>query len=225
MTHVNKVGPLRLNAIYDLEGFLNREMRRVRGMAQGIDHQHIDSPRRFFGLGRNGLAIGHVSQSLPTAPMENQSGGFDPTVRERNRNQLGLSQSEWAIDRVGLGPNIRPEFWTVIEGVLENPREIGQRPCRSINRNVPVLDLTKSAKIVEPQNVITVRMGVDDRIERLDTLAQALRSKVRRSIDTERTLGRPHKNRRAQALVPRIRRFANPALTPDHRNSVRCACA
>ena len=83
----------------------------------------------------------------------------------------------------------------------------------------------KTPQIIEPGQMIHVRMREDRGIETADVFTQALHPKIRSGIDDPSGLWRLNVNRAAQTLVMRVRAAAHSAITANHRNTDGCAGA
>ena len=77
------------------------------------------------------------------------------------------------------------------------------------------------ADVVQPHQMIGMRMREEDEIETRNRLAKELQPQVRRRIDQKILAVRLDLHRLPQPLVARIGRSANRALTADDRNAGR----
>src|SRR3954466_5102890 len=68
-------------------------------------------------------------------------------------------------------------------------------------------------------------MGIEDRIERADVLANRLLAKVRRSVDNYRPPVIFNEYRGARSLVTRIGRMTNQTVAANRGHAHRCAAA
>ncbi len=192
---------------------------------QGIDHECIDSPRRFLRFRRDFLAICEIRQKFATVAPKNQPGGHGSTMRQIKRDDFGLAEPKRSIDDNWFRSDIAGEAIFTTEGVLKNSSEIFKRPLGRIDWHGFVFQFAKPTEIVETENMICMRVGVDDRIDPRDCFAKTLGAKIRWGIDLDDHFGCSQLNGAAQAFVSRIRRRAYMALAADHWNPVRCASA
>ncbi len=96
-----------------------------------------------------------------------------------------------------------------LEDVIELGTEFSGRPSISEYGNALLLKEVEASEFVDSVDVVSVRMGVEDRIDALDVGSKRLLAKVGRSVDEE-TLSLsldPHGS--AQALILRIRGSAD----------------
>src|SRR5437588_12126156 len=109
-----------------------------------------------------------------------------------------------------------------VESEFKNAFEIAHRFRRGVDRHRAEC-VRKTPKIVEPHDVIGVRMRKDYRIEPPNIFAQNLSAKILAGIQTPRAFGSLNVNRRTQPLVARIGRMADFAIATDHRHALRSA--
>src|SRR5215469_13251949 len=107
--------------------------------------------------------------------------------------------------------------WSSIEYVLECPLDSLERLGRCVDRNIVTLHEIKRPDIVETQNVIGVRVRVQDGIEALDSEPESLVAEIGRCIDQYSLLAQPEKDRRTKPPVARIAGSAHRAAASDHR--------
>jgi len=110
-----------------------------------------------------------------------------------------------------------------IKRIAENPLQITERGRGAVNGHLFVLDLAKPPQIVEAEDVVGVGVGINDRIQSGDILAQALKPVIGRGVNLEGCVGCAEQRRGAKAFVPHILGATNPALAANNRYPMRRA--
>jgi hypothetical protein len=82
-----------------------------------------------------------------------------------------------------------------------------------------------AAQIVEPHDVVGVRMREDDRVEPADIFAQGLGAKVGAGVDHPGAFRRFDIDGRAQTLIARIGRMTDLTIAADHGHALRSSRA
>src|SRR4051812_16101610 len=93
VAHVREAGPSRGNARADLDRFLQREMRRMRHLAQRIDHDEIESLEESPRLVGDPAAVGEIRESPDPEP---ENGTL--AMKDRDRRDLLMAQTKRADD-------------------------------------------------------------------------------------------------------------------------------
>jgi hypothetical protein len=78
---------------------------------------------------------------------------------------------------------------------------------------------TERPQIVQPENVVRMRMGIEHRIDMIDPLTQGLHTKVRARVDHHPVSFPGNRDRRPCAPVARIRGGAHPAAAAQRRHT------
>ena len=73
--------------------------------------------------------------------------------------------------------------------------------------------------IIQPHDVIRVRMGNDNRINPINPIRHALQPQLRRRIDQHANVTIRDNDRRPRAFIMRIGAVAHCAMTPNHRHA------
>src|SRR5581483_4642992 len=94
-----------------------------------------------------------------------------------------------------------------------------ERVFGPIHRNRLLLPEVEGTNVVQPQNVIGVRVRVEDRVQAVQPGAQHLLAKIGRGVHHHITALILEQDRRAQALVARIGRRAHLAGASDGRDA------
>ncbi len=79
-------------------------------------------------------------------------------------------------------------------------------------------DGVEPAEIIEPHHVVGVGMGVDDGVDHVDMVGDALKAKFRRGIDENALAGIGEDDGWAGALVARIGAGARLTVAANHGN-------
>ena len=223
VAHVDEVGLLGLDPGHGGDGLLDGQVGRVVGISEGVENKHLDTQSGLDRLWRHGVAVGHVSEPLPSPTPENEAVCGHASVRKIDWNDTGFPKGKRTLERAGLGADVGPVFRPAIKCVFKFLGQFGQGVGGSVERDRFVLDFAEPPEVVESEDVIAVRVRIDDRVEFGDPLAQALVAEVGWGIDTERALRGADMDGRAQALVARIGGVADGTVASDHGNAMRCA--
>jgi len=108
-----------------------------------------------------------------------------------------------------------------LESEFVNPFQVGHRFRRGIDRHAPATWRSKAPQIVKPHDVIGMGVCHDDGVDFPNIFAQTLGAKICPGIDHVGTFRRLQIDRSASAVVARIGRAANPAVTTNHRHALR----
>lgn len=221
MAHVDEKSLPRSNGPGHFEGLFDGQMGRVVLIAEGVEHQDFCAPGRLHGGWRHRMAVGVIGQEFASVPVEHEPVGDKLPVRERLRMQLIVPEEKRSVKNHRLGPNIRLENRTFGERVSEGSPQRAHGFFIGIDRHATVFHLTKAPQVVEAQDVIAVRVGVDYGVQFPQSLTKALRAKIRRSVENEADFGSLDEGGRAQALIARVRRGADLTIATNYRNPRR----
>jgi len=81
----------------------------------------------------------------------------------------------------------------------------------------------EGANVVKAKNVIGVSVGEKYRVQTLETDAQSLLAKIGRGVDNNMVAVAGEKDRRAEPVVARVLRSADPAMATERGNAHGCA--
>lgn len=225
MTHVDEIRARWPDAPDRIERLPDAHVRRMRLVAQRIDDKHLDTRSGLDRLVGHFLAVRHVGKTLAPPAMEDEAVRHGASMRQGDRNDARRSEFERSAHFAGIGPHVGPEPRSLTERVRKDTLQIAQRGWRGIHGHRAIFDLAEPPQIIEAQHVVHVRMRVDNGIQLVDPLAQALRAEVRRRVHAEPALRRAHMNRRPQALVAGVLRETDRAAATDDGDSMRSARA
>ena len=101
MAEVDQVGRSRGDGAGCLEGLIEIHVCRMRRLAEGVQHQHLDSVSRLHRLDGNRRAVGVVSKQLATSAVEDVAGGGESAMRQIDGNNGGLPELKRTIEDLG----------------------------------------------------------------------------------------------------------------------------
>src|SRR5579871_800230 len=99
-----------------------------------------------------------------------------------------------------------------MENILKNAFERPHRVLRRVNRYARLLPEVERPHIVQPHDVIRVRVREQHCIQTAEAYPQHLRAEIRRRVDHDVMSVVLQKYRRAQTVIPRITRPADRAF-------------
>ena len=216
------VADVREPGMIGLEFFDERERLldiRVHGMgheAKCVEDEMVEPVQERLRRFWNGTEVSKIS-SVSKAKTENLAG---PMLRG-NRNDPQAEELERALDRVKgyAGQGTIRRF--VVEDVSERPLQDVQSSLRAIHGNRGSLFQIVRPDIIEAEDVVRVRMGIENRVEPIDSRSHSLSAEVRGRVDHHVMAAVGEQNGWAGTLVMRIVRFANRAMAAERRNAHR----
>ena len=222
MRDVGKERHLGLHTLGYFQRLLHTQVRRVRFRSQRVDHQSLYARDLLRDRLRHRATIAQIRQQFLARARKEVAIHDVVSVRHGQRRDQGLAQLKRSIHYVRLRFQITGKWAHRLEGKLEDALQIRHRFARRVNRHAPAFP-TEAPQIVEPHDVIRVRMREHDCVHPADIFAQGLRAKIRARVHHPRAFRRLEVNGRTQPLVPRIRRSADGAVAPDHGHALRSA--
>ena len=196
-----------------------RGVRPVPQRAQDQDVEPLEQPVARFG---HAAAVRQVREAPGTVPEDRPR-----SVQDRHRHERVPRHVERASDLDG--PHLRDAsavLGLLRERVLEHPPEVGQGMRVAIERHGPTAHHVEPPDLVEPEDVVGVAVGVDDRVDAGHPVPERLCPQVRRRIHEHlHPVVERQQDRRTGPRVARIVGSAHRALAADHRHPVRRAAA
>jgi len=220
MAEVCQPGAPGQNGPRRLDGLRDAHVGRMRCVPKCIEHEDLDAAGRIHSLGREVGAVGVVGQQAASATGKDVPGAHKAAMGQIDRGDGGLAEEKRAIDRARGEPEIVLPGAGFVEGKPEGLPEAGHGRRGGMDRHLAILHLAEAAQIIEPHDVIRVRMGEECCIHPPDPLPQALLSEVGRRVDHGMEIGESKENRGPCPVVPRIGGMTDLAGTADHRNSL-----
>lgn len=215
----------RFDSAPSFHGSRDGHVRGVGAVAKAVHDEPFRTSRRLLRLGRDRAAVGHISEAFPSILRKDVAGGVEATVRKLHRHNVEVADLERAGDFMRDGANVVSALRAAVEGKLKDPAQVGHHAGRGVDRNIAPVELAESTQIVEAHDVIGVRMRVEDGVDLVDPLAQALGAKIRRGIDHNPHSRGANENRGAQSIVAGVFRSAHGTFAADHGDPVRGAGA
>ena len=124
-------------------------------------------------------------------------------MRDGQRHEFRFAEGKRRAYFVRHGVDVAGKTILSIERKSEHALEHADGFLRAIHRHLASA-VAKRPHIVEPHDVIRVRMREHHRVHATDAFAQRLKAKVRPGIHDERALGRLDVKRRPCAFVARV---------------------
>ena len=225
VAEMREVGPVGSDQPGSLDGLLKVHMRRMRCVAERVQYQNPDSPRRFqSGIGQSG-AVGEIGEQFPPAAMQDKARRRELSMRQIHRHDCCLPQLERTINPAGIKPEIVLPGLGRIEGVAETMPQLIHRLRRGVNWHLAILHLAEAAHIVESHDVIRMGMGEEGGVEALDPFAERLHAELRGRVDDEVNIRGPDQHRSACPAIPGVLRATDAAVATDDGNALRSACS
>jgi hypothetical protein len=210
----------RSNSSYVIQRLFHVQMRRMRGVAQRIDDQQIESAQLLERLFRNQITIGH-ERDLGAPVVQAKRGHFGLTVDDRDRPHLHSADLKIASDR--LRGDLRQTAADVlnIEDVMEDLPQLAQRVFAREEWNRALPEIYR-ADIIEPEDVIGVAVRDQQRIDPVDLFPESLLPEVGGYIDDQTLIIILDHESGAQPFIARIARSTDMTGAPDHRYADGC---
>src|SRR5215470_4167067 len=174
-------------------------MRGMRLMAQGVQKKNIQAAQASHRLGGDFTEVSKISGRTETKAMN-----FSVAMENLYRFKAGAEQFQRTVNVVDLDAGNSAVFVVGIKNVFEN---LLQGDCglrKRVERNLLRAAEAQRPYVVQPENMIRVRMGVNDCIQAADPLADSLLAEIRRGIDEHATLRILQHDRRPGTIVARI---------------------
>jgi hypothetical protein len=221
MAHVCEVGAPGANLRGSGQRLRDGKMRRVRCLAQRIEHEDVESLEQRPRLVWNPAAVGQVRE-----PTEAQSEDRTSAVEDGDGYNLLPSDAERSSDREQLELRDPAAFRRRrIKGVREHRAYFAEGVRISEAGNRLPLQRVESPHLVEAEDVIGMPVREQQRIDAAHIEPERLGPEIRSGIDEQvQPVIRFHQDGGAQPVITRVGRPADGAIAPDHRHAVRRAC-
>src|SRR5579875_1567701 len=224
MAHVRQVGALRLELANDIERLLQAEVSGVRLETQGIKHQDAQPFQARPALARDLADIRTISYISYPKSQHIEMGVDQRDGRHLLAEDVERLRTDALEDELGdHASGERIGFWT--EGVGRD----GTNPTldfgSAVERDWPAQQARQWPKVVESEQVVRVIVREQHGMDEADTLAEQLQTQLRRRIDKQIALLGTNEHGAAIAMIARIGRLADRAVTADHGHAHRRARA
>ncbi len=205
-------------------------MGRVRPVAQRRDHQDFDPFERAPALLRNEVDVGdHRERPDPPAIDRHIA------VHHRHRHDPFAEQLERLLDGDQVETRLAAPLLALLEHVGEDLAQARDGGRRAVARDRRALPEVVDAQVVEPEDVVGVRVGEKNGVDAADVVGERLDAEIGGRVDQHRS-DRRSKGRERRVVQldqdrgpgPAIARIAGPAhltVAPDRRHAVRRTAA
>ena len=220
VAHVREVGPPGTDAAAGRDRLLEREMRRVRAVAQRVEHEHVEA---FEQRPTSGPGCGCSRSGRQSAPKRSPRIGRVAVHRAAPaRPPGGRRRTRRAIVKVTICGSPPPFCVARIERVRERLTDVGDRPRIAVARHGALLQHVEAAHIVHAEDVIGVAVGEENGVDAADPVRQRLLAQVGAGIDEQRrAVVGLDEDRGPEPAIARVGRPAGAAVAADHRHAAR----
>lgn len=220
VTEMGEVGNTRSDHLGRLQGLIDRHVGGMRPFPQCVQNEDLDSTGRLDGLRRHLGAVGEIGQQFAAPSEKDVAGRGEFPMGKVDRDDLGLSEPERAIDHLGGEAQVILPGLRLVKSVSEGIPEALHRGSRGKDGYLQILDLTEAPHVIEPHDVIRMGMGEQGRIQTGDPFPKALDTEIGRGIDDEVEIWGLHQQGGPGPVVARVGRPADRAIAPDDRDAV-----
>ena len=223
MGHVREPSASRLEAIDPRKSLVDIGMAGMRRLAQGIDDNDVEILEQWKTRLWNDI---HVSQVGCAA--EAKAGDFKLAMQQRNSLEGGSvdRQGFMAFHSVHTDAGTSRVFRLCRKSVVKDFLDDAGAGIVGIKRDVAVRMMKAEwPKVVESEDMVGVRMRVENCVDVAELFAQRLFAKIRAGVDKNAVVFPMHGDRGTRAAISRIGRSANTALAPERGYAHGCAAA
>lgn len=217
MAHMRQVGSFGPYQMYEIERFLQVEMRLMRLFAQRVDDKYLEVSQLFdFGAG-DGLDIGQVGKIVDAVTESLQ---FSVHDLDGNNDFSG------GIERLVIRDFERFDGRCAripvdgLKNIVEALFQVADDAAVGIYRDVALFEIER-ADVVDTGGMVGMLVGKKDRIDARTLRSEHLLAEIRPAIDDERIAFTVYPYRNTQPFVFRVGAFANRVLASDDRNALR----
>lgn len=218
---VREKDPLRLDLLHQLQHLAQAHVCGVRLVAQAADDERFQAVQVLQSFRRDALRVGAVRQ---IARAEAQD--LHPAVVDRQREDFAPKDFKLAERLELVNDQFRdPPRWKLLDRRVENVRErLVDRPIRPLVaenfRRFVVVTARKEPCVVQPKEMVHVRVRVEDRVGIDQPLTKKLLTKIRARVDQKISFRETKDHGASRALVFRVGTLADGAVAADHGNAV-----
>jgi len=219
---VRQQGPSRGEFGRHGQGLVQTKMRRVRLASQAIKDQYVEPPQLMQAGGGDRVGVGAVGD-VAEAEAEYVAAGpvAQPQWYDRGAQHLERLESDGA--QLELGHRARMQVFGRGEGVVERSANAIFDLRFAIEGHGPAEIKLHQPQVVQAKDMVGVSVGVDDRVDDADLLAQELLPQVGRRIDEQIPLGQAEDHAAPRAAIARIVAGAHGAVAANGRHADRSA--
>src|SRR5215471_3084900 len=158
-------------------------MRGMRLVAQSVQKKNIQATQASHRFGGNFTEVSKIGSRTEAKAMN-----FSVAMENLYRFKTGAEQFQRTVNVIDLDARNSAVFVVGIKDVFENFLQGNCGVRKRVERNLLRAAEAQRPDIIESKHMIGVCMGVDDRIQAADPLADSLLAEIRRGIDEHATL-------------------------------------
>src|SRR5512133_1648198 len=186
----------------------------IMGMkTEGVDDQRLDPGQRLSRRLRYAVAISQIGEIADPVPER-----LAATVEQRQWDDREVLYVKTCTNLHPLQLGTKTAVVIRLEDVTEVPINARQGGRRSIDRDRFVGPQIEDAQLIDAVHIVGVGMGVKDRVDPADILAQRLKPQIGRSIDQDIQPRTTQQDAATRPLVAGVLRTADRAIATDDRN-------
>ena len=166
------------------EALLNAQVRRVRAVAEAVEYHHVNPMKLPDGRFGQTRAIRDIPS--PRAAMFQQVSRHRRAMLNFQRRDVDIADGEWPVNRNEINlRTVQPDVRGLVVNIVEHMADVRQGILLRIRRQDTLVKRVEAADVVEPENVVRVRMREQYRMATLDLVIQHLLAEVGRRVNDE----------------------------------------
>lgn len=197
-----------------LDGAIEMKVGGMGTAAKSVQNQDVEVTEQLITGIRDPTDVGQVGKAAEAVAQNRHV-----PMEERDGNDAAPEQIEGVLNHSRVDGRFGAPHLNLFENVPEGARDRLERLGRPIDRYRALLTPVVETKIVEPQHVVRVRMGVQDSVHASDPMAKPLLPEVGGGVQKDTRALPLEQDRRSKALVAGVRRSANNAIAGEHRDA------
>src|SRR3954468_22773153 len=161
---VGEEGALRFELLNQFQGVLHVGVRGMRAVAQGVEEENIESAKLRFRVVWNFAEIREVGCRAKAISDDGLA-----AVKDFDRLEAGSEQFHRTVEFFQMNFGQGRVIGIAVEDILEYTFDLLRGRCPSVKRDGTLLmPKAQRPKIVEPKNVVSVRVRVEDSVHASD---------------------------------------------------------
>lgn len=214
VAHVREIDTTRLHQTHNVQGGINRHVRRMLLLSQRIHHKQLNALNQFESLLRNIFCVGDISNVAYSIAVYQQLAMPYGQWGDLNSTAVkgfvvNLKSVENGCSGIGIfAEAVRHLLIQIVEHIAA---------CKNGEMRRAVVAIR--AKVVDAANVVVVGVGDDESIEVMVRRPQHLRTEIRSAINQYGFTFGAHNCRSTKSLVVLVARAAYPAFAAYLRHT------